>query len=88
MKNPVKLPKFKNEDQERDYWNNLDLSEHFSAADFKPAVFPNLKPSSHPISIRIPDFLLNRVKEKANLLNIPYQSLIKEFILKGVLLSR
>ena len=85
MKKPLKIPKFKNEDQERAYWDKLDLSAHFEASDFKPVRFPNLKPSSRPVSIRMPEFLLNRVKEKANLLNIPYQSLIKEFILKGVL---
>ncbi len=40
------------------------------------------------ISIRLPDYLLNLVKEKANAIHIPYQSLIKEYIKKGVLLDR
>lgn len=85
MKNLPKRPKFKNEDEERKYWSKLDLSEHFEPSDFKRVSFPNLKPTSHPISIRIPDYLLNRVKEKANEISIPYQSLIKEYIKKGVL---
>lgn len=84
MKKKLKIPKFKNEDQEREFWLKLDLSEYFEPDDFVPVSFPNLKPTSHSISIRIPDYLLNSVKEKANALNIPYQSLIKQYISKGV----
>lgn len=81
------LPKFKNEDDERDFWSKIDLSEYFEKSDFVPVSFPNLKPTSHPISIRIPDYLLNHVKEKANAINIPYQSLIKTYIEQGVFAS-
>jgi predicted DNA binding CopG/RHH family protein len=80
MKKTLKLPKFKSEDEEREFWTNLDLSEYFESSDFEKVSFPNLKPTTRPISIRIPEFLLNRVKEKANELNIPYQSLIKQYI--------
>lgn len=85
MKKPLKIPKFKNEDEEREFWWNLDLSEYFEPSDFERVSFPNLKPTTKPISIRIPEYLLNRVKEKANEINIPYQSLIKEYIKKGIL---
>ncbi|OGK15172.1 hypothetical protein A3H80_02900 [Candidatus Roizmanbacteria bacterium RIFCSPLOWO2_02_FULL_37_19] len=88
MKKKLKLPKFKNEDEERDFWAKLDLSEYFEPEDFVPVSFPNLKPSSRPISIRIPNYLLNRVKERANELNIPYQSLIKQYIQKGIIVSK
>lgn len=87
MKKPLKLPKFKNENEERKFWNKTDLSDYFEASDFERVSFPNLKPTSRPISIRLPEYLLNRVKEKANEINVPYQSLIKEYIKKGVLLS-
>lgn len=87
MKKKLKIPKFKNEDEERDFWARIDLSEYFEPSDFKRVSFPNLKPTSHPISIRIPDYLLNRVKEKANEINVPYQSLIKQYIKKGVFSS-
>ena len=87
MKKPLKLPKFKNEDEERDFWAKLDLSEYYEASDLEPVSFPNLKPTTRSISIRIPEYLLNRVKEKANEINIPYQSLIKEYIKKGVFSS-
>ena len=84
MKKPIKVPVFKREDDERLFWGRVDLSKHYDPADFERASFPNLKPTSRPISIRIPEYLLNRVKEKANEINIPYQSLIKEFIKAGV----
>ena len=85
MKKQLKLPKFKNENEEREFWWNLDLSEYFEPKDFKRVSFPNLKPTTRSISIRIPEFLLTRVKEKANELAIPYQSLIKQYIKKGVM---
>jgi predicted DNA binding CopG/RHH family protein len=84
MKKNLKLPKFKNEDQERKYWSKIDLSKHFDPSDFEEIIFPNLKPTTHAISIRIPDYLLNSMREKANELQIPYQSLIKIFIQKGL----
>jgi len=87
MKKPLKIPKFRNEDEEREFWWNLDLSENFKPSDFERVSFPNLKPTTKPISIRIPEYLLNMVKEKANEINIPYQSLIKQYIKKGVLSS-
>ena len=87
MKKPLKIPKFKSEDEERKFWWNLDLSEYFEPSDFERVSFPNLKPTTRPISIRIPEYLLNRIKEKANEINVPYQSLIKEYIKKGVLSS-
>jgi len=87
MKKPLKLPKFKNEDEERDFWAKLDLSEYYEASDLEPVSFPNLKPTTRSISIRIPEYLLNRLKEKANEINIPYQSLIKQYIKKGIFSS-
>jgi predicted DNA binding CopG/RHH family protein len=85
MKKQIKVPKFKNEDQERDFWAKIDLSEYMEPSDFKPVSFPNLKPTSTSISIRIPDYILARLKERANALNIPYQTLMKQYISKEVL---
>ena len=84
MKKPLKLPKFKNEDEEREFWAKVDLSEYFEADDFERVSFPNLKPTSKPVSIRIPEYILNRVKEQANEMNVPYQSLIKGYLKKAV----
>ena len=85
MKKPLKLPKFKNEDEERSFWEKLDLSQYYEPSDFEPVSFPNLKPTTRSISIRIPVYLINRVKQKANALDIPYQSLIKQYIAHGLM---
>lgn len=84
MKKQLKIPKFKNEDEERVFWSKLDLSKYYEPSDFERVSFPNLKPTTRSISIRIPEYLLNRLKEKANELNIPYQSLIKGYIKSGL----
>ncbi|MEP7166454.1 MAG: BrnA antitoxin family protein [Candidatus Woesebacteria bacterium] len=77
MKKKLVLPHFKNEDDERDFWAKINLADYFDPSDFQPVSFPNLKPTSKSVSIRIPEFLLNRIKEEANQINVPYQSLIK-----------
>jgi predicted DNA binding CopG/RHH family protein len=80
MKKALKVPKFKNEDEEREYWSKLDLSEYFESKDFRPVFFQDLKPTSQPISLRLPKFQIARLKEKANFLSVPYQALIKTAI--------
>ncbi|PIR62283.1 MAG: hypothetical protein COU65_04245 [Candidatus Pacebacteria bacterium CG10_big_fil_rev_8_21_14_0_10_42_12] len=77
MKKPLILPKFKNENEERDFLAAINLADYYDPSDFQPVSFPNLKPTSRPISIRLPEMLLNRIKERANEANVPYQSLIK-----------
>ncbi|OGV96253.1 hypothetical protein A2W24_04090 [Microgenomates group bacterium RBG_16_45_19] len=77
MKKPLNLPDFKNEDEERDYWSKINLADYYDPGDAVRISFPNLKPTSRSISIRLPEYLLNRIKEKANEINVPYQSLIK-----------
>jgi predicted DNA binding CopG/RHH family protein len=85
MKKRLKVRKFKTEDQERDFWSRVDLSEYFEPKDFKAVSFPNLKPTSTSISLRIPNYLLVRLKGRANALNVPYQTLMKQYISKGIL---
>lgn len=84
MKKLLKLPNFKNEDEERDFWAKIDLTEYFEPEDFVPVSFPNLRPTTRPISIRLPEYMIDRVKERANEIDIPYQALIKQYIDKGL----
>ena len=76
MKKPLNLPTFKNEDEERDFWDKIDITEYFEPSDFKKVVFPNLKPTKRLISIRLPDGLINEVKHQAKKQDVPYQQLI------------
>jgi len=84
MKKALKIPKFKNEDEEREFWSKIDLSEYFEPSDFVSVSFPNLKPTTRSISIRLPEYLIDRIKEQANEINVPYQSLIKGYLKKAV----
>jgi predicted DNA binding CopG/RHH family protein len=84
MKKELKLKKFKSEDQERKFWSKVDLSKHFAPTDFEVVSLPNLKPTSRAISLRLPEFVINRAKEQANEINVPYQSLLKRYIMEGI----
>lgn len=79
-----KIPKFKNEDEEAEFWNTHDSTEYLDWSKAKKVIFPNLKPTSRSISIRLPEYIINRVKVEANKLDIPYQTLMKQYIAKGV----
>jgi len=84
MKKVLKIPKFKTEDAERDFWAKIDLADYFESKDFQAVSFPNLKPSSRAISLRLPEPMILRLKEQANERHIPYQSLIKQYIAEGL----
>ena len=78
------LPRFKNEDEERDFWATADSSEYFDWSKAKQVIFPNLKLSTESISLRLPKYLLARIKELANARDVPYQSLMKIFLAEKV----
>ena len=84
MKKPLELPKFATEEEERHYWDKFDLADHTKREDLHRATFPNLRPTSRSISIRLPEHLLNRIKERANRADVPYQSMIKTYLEKAV----
>lgn len=75
-----KIPRFKNEDQERDFWEKADSSEYIDWKKAKKVVFPNLKPSVKTISLRLPESMLEEIKLLANKRDVPYQSLMKIFL--------
>ncbi len=79
-----KIPKFKSERDERKFWQKADSTEYVDYTRMERWVFPDLKLSSKPITIRIPESLLARVKVKANKLDMPYQTFIKQLILRGL----
>ncbi len=71
MKKQFKVPKFKDEDEERKFWDKVELGDYFDSDDFEQLVFLISSPL-RLISIRILDSILNRVKEQANETNVPY----------------
>ncbi len=84
MKRLKKIPDFKNEEEEAEFWGTNDSTEYIDWSKAKRAVFPNLKPSTESISLRLPSFLLARIKQLANKKDVPYQSLMKIFLSEKV----
>jgi predicted DNA binding CopG/RHH family protein len=74
------IPDFKNEDEERKFWSEHDSTEYLDWRKAERAVFPNLKPSTKTISLRLPESMLAELRQLANKRDIPYQSLIKNFL--------
>ena len=73
------IPKFASEAQERAFWESPgnDSTEYVDWSKAQLVTFPNLKPSTETISIRMPEVVLNNIRDHARRLDVPYQSLIK-----------
>lgn len=81
MRKLKRIPKFKNENEEAEFWSTHDSTDYFdiSKAMINPS-FPNLKPSTKTITIRVSQSLLDSLKMLANKKDVPYQSLVKMFL--------
>ena len=73
-------PKFKSEAEERKFWETHDSTTYLDWTTAVRARFPNLRPSTKSISLRLPVDLLERIKTEANRRDVPYQSLIKVWL--------
>lgn len=80
MKKLKPIPKFRNIKQEAEFWDTHDTTEYLDWSKAVKVVFPNLKPSTESISIRLPSSLLANIKNLANKKDVPYQSLMKVFL--------
>ena len=81
MSNKLKpVPDFRSEAAERKFWQTHDTTDYFDNAKSAQVVFPNLKPSTRTISLRLPAHLLDGIKAAANSRDVPYQSLIKVWL--------
>ena len=84
MKKRKEVPVFSTDQDEREFWAIHDSTEYLDWSDAKPALFPNLKPTSRTISIRLPEYLLEYIKLLANKRDVPYQSLMKMLLSEKV----
>ena len=82
MKKPI--PKQKSEDQERTFWSKQDSVDYVDWSKGKRAIFPNLKPSTKTISLRLPESMVEELKLLANKRDVPYQSLLKMFLAERI----
>jgi predicted DNA binding CopG/RHH family protein len=78
------IPRFESEDEEREFWATHDSVDHVDWSRAKPVSFPQLKPSTRTISLRLPESLLENLKVLANKRDVPYQSLLKIFLAERI----
>jgi len=78
------LPKFKNEDEEREFWATHDSTEFINWNQAEKITLSNLKPSVKKISLRLPESMLEELKLLANKRDVPYQSLLKIFLAERI----
>jgi predicted DNA binding CopG/RHH family protein len=88
MKNLKPIPVFKNEDDERAFWSKADTTDYFDWSKARRVSFPNLKPSTATISLRLPQGMLDELKVLANQRDVPYQSLLKVFLSERIAAER
>ena len=84
MKKKLKtIPKFKSYEEEVEFWDThspMDYMEEIPGV----VTFPNLKLSTQKISLRLPAGVLDDAKVEANKRDVPYQSLLKQYIFSGL----
>ena len=78
------VPVFETEAEERAFWESHDSSDYVDWSKARRVRFPNLKPSTKAISLRLSVDLLERIKMAANKRDVPYQSLIKVWLSEKV----
>ena len=78
------IPKFKNEEEELDFWSNNDSSEFIDWDNAEIVNFSNLQKSKKNITLSIPVDIFEKIKVNANKIDISYKSLIKLYLLKGL----
>ncbi len=79
-----RIPKFRNEDEEREFWASHDSTDYIDWSKAKEVIMPNLKPTLKTISIRLPEIMIEELKLIANKRDVPYQSLMKMFLAERV----
>lgn len=75
-----KLPSFKSEKAEREFWAKHDSAEYLDWSRGWRVALPRLQPSVRTISLRLPESMLEEFKVLANRDDVPYQSLMKLFL--------
>ena len=87
MKNTAKLPKFKKAQDEKEYWDRTDSADLVDWSKAKSVSPSHLKPTLKSISLRLPEIVIEELKILANKRDVPYQSLLKQFVCERIALE-
>lgn len=80
----IPVPRFASEDEEREFWATADSTRYIDWDKAKRTISPNLKPTLRSISLRLPELLIANVKVLANKRDVPYQTLLKNFLAERI----
>jgi len=78
------IPDFKSEAEEREFWQSHDSTEYVDWSKAERVSFPNLKLTTKPVTVRLPQSMIDRLKIQAHKRDMPYQALMKEILFKGL----
>ncbi len=78
------IPKFKNEDEERKFWDTHESLDYFDTTKTVALDVSELRPSTKPITIRLSESLIASLKQLAHKKDVPYQSLMKIYLERAV----
>ena len=82
------VPVFKSDEEAGEFWMTHDTTEYLDWSKARRVTFPNLRPSTATISLRLPQGLLNELRILANERDVPYQSLLKVFLAERIAKER
>lgn len=82
------IPTFRSDEEAGEFWKTHDTTEYFDWGKAHRGAFPNLRPSTATISLRLPQGLLDELRILANERDIPYQSLLKVYLAERVAKER
>jgi predicted DNA binding CopG/RHH family protein len=74
------IPLFKSEEEDRAFWADRDSTDYVNWSEARRRSFPNLRPTLRTISLRLPESMIGHLKVLANKRDVPYQSLLKQFL--------
>lgn len=84
MKKLKPIPRFKSEDEEREFWATHDTTEYFDLSRPVKLDLTHLRPSAKAVTVRLPEWLIVDLKILANKKDVPYQSLMKVYLAEKV----
>src|SRR5437764_14033743 len=84
MRRLKKIPKFKDEDAEREFWSKADSTEYIDWSKAQKLVLPRFRPTLRTISLRLPESMIAELKLLANQRDVPYQSFLEVFLAQKI----
>jgi hypothetical protein len=84
IKKLKKLPKFKSEDEEREFWATHSSMDYVDWSKAKRAVLPNLKRSKHLIPVTVSELMYEKLSKVAKQQDKPLADVARHYLQQGL----